>query len=416
MTNNQNSSFLEIQEIKSLKNILSIKGHSSKFVGGFVRDIIQYNKCNKLDIDIATTISPEDVVDLLKKNNLNPILVGIKYGSISVHINDYKFDITTLRSETDFKGRNPSVVYTKKWIVDARRRDFTINAIYLDFDGNIYDPFDGAKDLNEGNIKFIGDPVTRINEDPLRIFRYFRFVGIYSKSAPDRNSLIACSKLSELLLNLSKDRVTKEFFEILMIPDPMYTIDLMIEAGVLQQFFPQASRPDRLEFLKNIEISADIEPDIILRLVSLVHVPDQGKKIIIDKLNKIFTFTKKQNEKLNLLFQHFPNFSENMTVFDINKILYKLNSHKKFFDILLISWVKSGPEADFRKVIEIVANTEIPIFPISRNDMILLNKKTEGIWDTFEELENWWIDNGCKENKDKCQLKLNEIIKKKSGS
>ncbi len=407
------SIFQGIEEINTLIKILSVQNFSSKFVGGVVRDIIQYNKFKRFDVDIATTINPEKVVEILEKNNFKPNLAGLKYGSISLNINDYKFDITTLRSEIDFRGRNPKVMFTEDWLVDARRRDFTINAIYLDFNGNIYDPFDGVKDLNEGKIKFIGDPLSRINEDPLRIFRYFRFVGLYSNAAPDRDALIACSKLSGLILTLSKDRVTSEFFKILSTPNPMYVIDIMIEAGVLQEFFPQASRPDRLEFLYNLEISADLDPDIILRLASLIHIPHQGKEIIINKINKIFVFTKKQQQKLDILLETYPNFSDKMTVHEINKMLYRLNSHKKFFDVLLISWVKSGSEADFRKVIETVANLEIPIFPIGRKDMISLYGELEDKWDFFDELESWWLNNGCKKSKDECLLYLKKIIKNK---
>jgi len=269
----------------------------------------------------------------------------------------------------------------------------------------------GRDNLLNGEVKFIGKPSDRIKEDPLRIFRYFRFLGKYSKSAPDIDSLLACSKSSILISKLSKNRITTEFFEILKIPNPMYAIDLMIESGVLQQFFPQASRPDRLEFLYNLESSAGIHPDYILRLVSLIHVPEKGKQIIIKKLKKIFIFTKKEFDQLVMLLETYSNFSENMHIAEIKKYLYELNSHKKFFDVLLINWVKDGSSKDYRKVIEKVASLEIPKFPIPRKKLVSIIRKKENISILFKELENFWIDSGFEKNQEECIDYLNNILK-----
>lgn len=403
--------FFEIEEVKLLISLLSEENEESMFVGGIVRDLIKYNECNRNDIDIATTLVPKKVVEILTKNNIKPITIGMEFGSVSAIINDYNFDITTLRSELSYYGRKPNVVFTKDWLSDANRRDFTINAIYLNFEGEIFDPFDGKNDLLNGEVKFIGQSNDRINEDPLRVFRYFRFLGEYSKTAPDKNSLLACSELSFLISNLSKNRITSEFFKILKIANPMYAIDLMIEAGVLQEFFPQASRPDRLEFLCNLESSAGISPDPILRLASLIHVPDKGKKIIINKLKNIFIFTKKDLEKLSILLEKYTNFSENMDIVDIKKYLYKLNSHKIFFDVLLINWVKDGPSKDYRNIIEKVANLEVPKFPIPRKKLHSLVEKKESISSIYKELENFWIESGFEKNQKECISFLKKHIK-----
>ena len=188
----------------------------------------------------------------------------------------------------------------------------------------------------------------------------------------------------------------------------------MIESGVLQAFFPQASRPDRLEFLYNLENSASILPDPILRLVALIHVPDNGKKIIIDKLKKAFVFTNKDLDKLNLLLETYKNFSDTMSLFEIKKFLYKFNSHKIFFDVLLITWVRDGSEKDYRSVIEKVANLEIPKFPISRKKILSVIGDTKSISNTYIELENWWIESGFEKNKKECLQHLNKLLKNKT--
>ena len=150
-----------------------------RFVGGCIRKILSNEKVD--DIDLATNLEPNEVLKVLKNNKINFYETGIEHGTITAVIDDKKFEITSLREDISTDGRHAEVKFSKDWKKDASRRDFTINSIYSDREGNIFDPFNGKKDLEEGSINFIGDGEKRIKEDYLRILRYLRFFSIYSK-------------------------------------------------------------------------------------------------------------------------------------------------------------------------------------------------------------------------------------------
>jgi len=188
---NSLESIKKLQDLKNLvatKSIFSVLEHQDKinklmFVGGCVRKLLNRETVN--DIDIATNLSPDELKNILRENNINFIETGITHGTITVVINKIKFEITTLRKDVSTDGRHANVEFISDWEMDAKRRDFTINAIYSDLKGEIYDPLDGLTDLKNGIVKFIGDPNERIKEDYLRILRYFRFYTQYSKHKHD---------------------------------------------------------------------------------------------------------------------------------------------------------------------------------------------------------------------------------------
>jgi poly(A) polymerase len=154
-----------------------------RYVGGCVRKIIQRENVD--DIDLATNLNPQQVCEVLKNSNINFYETGIKHGTITAIINDYKFEITSLREDVETDGRHAVVKFSTDWKKDASRRDFTINSIYSDIEGNLFDPFNGKEDLENGVIKFIGDPEQRMKEDYLRILRYLRFYLSYSNHKHD---------------------------------------------------------------------------------------------------------------------------------------------------------------------------------------------------------------------------------------
>ena len=186
----------------------AINSHSEvseiRYVGGCVRKIINKEKID--DIDLATNLEPKDVCEALKKNEINFYETGIEHGTITAIIDDYKFEITTLRKDVLTDGRHAEVKFSKDWKEDASRRDFTINAIYSDREGNLFDPFNGKEDLEKGEINFIGNPEKRIKEDYLRILRYIRFFLKYSKQK-HKPEIIKYLKMNlDGISKLSKER------------------------------------------------------------------------------------------------------------------------------------------------------------------------------------------------------------------
>ena len=179
--------FLEnIKEAQIIFSYLNEIGKESKvrFVGGCVRKAICGENID--DIDLATSLEPDEVKKKLNKEYIKVIDTGISHGTVTAILNKKKFEITTLRKDVSTDGRHANVEFTLNWEQDASRRDFTINAIYADIDGRIFDPQNGISDLQKGEVKFIGSPSERIQEDYLRILRYFRFFTQYSKRDHDK--------------------------------------------------------------------------------------------------------------------------------------------------------------------------------------------------------------------------------------
>ena len=186
-----------------------------RYVGGCVRKIINNEKVD--DIDLATNLVPEQVCEVLKKKEINYYESGIDHGTITALIDNYKFEITTLRKDVSTDGRHAKVEFTNNWKDDASRRDFTINAIYSDAEGNLFDPYNGKKDLEEGCINFIGDVNKRIQEDYLRILRYIRFFLNYSKQ-PHNSEILRKLKINiGGVSKLSKERLLDELKKIFKI-------------------------------------------------------------------------------------------------------------------------------------------------------------------------------------------------------
>ena len=179
-----------------------------RYVGGCVRKIIL--KENVDDIDLATNLNPQQVCEALKNNNISFYETGIEHGTITAVINDYRFEITSLREDMQTDGRHAEVKFSTDWKKDASRRDFTINSIYSDAKGHLFDPHNGKEDLENGLVKFIGNPEQRIKEDYLRILRYLRFFLKYSNYNHDPQTLKAIKKNLDGISNISKERLLDE--------------------------------------------------------------------------------------------------------------------------------------------------------------------------------------------------------------
>jgi poly(A) polymerase len=220
MSDNKVNNLLDLDHIKILFSIF--KNHKSevRLVGGCIRDILMHREIG--DIDSATSLETNDVLELLEKSNIEYDDFAIRYGSIIAYPNNKKIQITTLREDINQLGRHTSVLYTKNWKKDAARRDFTFNALYLDENLKIYDYYNGRKDLQEKTIKFIGEIEDRIKEDYLRIYRYFRFLGLFDLPLINIKTQIIVEKyIHESLVVLTNDVIRQEVLKMLNMPYPL---------------------------------------------------------------------------------------------------------------------------------------------------------------------------------------------------
>jgi len=233
-----------------------------RFVGGCVRDALLDRPVR--DIDIAIDAPPETVIALLEAADLKAVPTGLDHGTVTAVAHGHPFEVTTLRRDVETFGRHATVAFTDDWLEDAKRRDFTINALYCDPDGTVYDPTGGLSDLDVGRVRFVGDATQRIEEDALRILRFFRFYAWFGHGDPDPEAMAACAARKSDMDRLSVERIRHEILRLLEAPDPMPALRAMASMALLDHILPEATHLDCLERL--IEFGGT---DPLLRLAAL---------------------------------------------------------------------------------------------------------------------------------------------------
>lgn len=258
--------------LAGLERLLAVLGAGSgdtRFVGGCVRDTLLGLTVS--DIDLATRLAPEEVMRRLREAGIKAVPTGLAHGTVTAVVSGRPIEVTTLRRDVATDGRRATVAFTDDWRADAARRDFTINALSADpASGAVFDYFDGLADLQARRVRFIGDPLTRIAEDHLRILRFFRFHARFGTGAPDAAGLAACTARANDLMALSRERIADEMLKLLALPRPAETVQIMLDAGVLRPVLPEIVATDRLERVIAAEAAARLAPDPLRRLAALL--------------------------------------------------------------------------------------------------------------------------------------------------
>ena len=262
------------RRIRGMARLLDALGGDdglTRYVGGAVRDEMLGMPVS--DVDLATRLLPQEVVERLEAARIKAVPTGIEHGTITAVSDGHPLEVTTLRRDVSTDGRRATVAFTDDWKADAARRDFTINALSADpRTGDIYDYFGGLEDLQRRHIRFIGDPRQRIAEDHLRILRFFRFHARFGSGEPDSAALDACSRRANDLMALSRERIADELLKLLAVPDPAPTVGIMLDRNILRPVLPEIA-PERLPGLKALvsdEHGAGIAPDALRRLAALL--------------------------------------------------------------------------------------------------------------------------------------------------
>jgi len=382
-----------IKEAQIIFSYLNEIGKDSKvrFVGGCVRKALNGESID--DIDLATSIKPEEVKEKLSKKNIKIIDTGITHGTITAILNRKKFEITTLRKDVSTDGRHANVEYTSSWEQDASRRDFTINAIYSDIEGRIFDPLNGMSDLKNGNIKFIGLPEERIQEDYLRILRYFRFFIQYSKTDYDPEVIRFIKKHINGLNKISNERIYDELKKILVLNDLYKLFSDNYSKEIILNVFPQLKYSQRLKIINNLNAKLKDKYDVCL-IFALLMVDESNEYEYFCHKYKVSNIEKKRLKNISNNFKNFKNktFYKDL---NIKKLIY-LSSKDYVKDLLLFSICVNNKitSTDIENLINYVNITTIPKFPISGDYLkehgyktgLLLGKK-------LESLKEKWIEN-----------------------
>lgn len=267
------------------------RGFQIFFVGGCVRNQLLGQPVS--DLDLATDATPDEVLDLASALGIKAIPTGIDHGTVTLVSEQIPYEVTTFRHDIETDGRQAKVSFTRDLKEDAKRRDFTMNALYADARGGVIDPVSGLADLNTGIVRFIGEPKQRIEEDYLRILRFFRFHAWYSdpEAGIEPDGLAACAAHADQIPFLSKERITAEFLKILSAPDPSLAVGSMAASGVLMHTLPGASAQALAPYVY-LETANGIAINPLARLAALGGDPTQALRLSklqqtsLDKLNR----------------------------------------------------------------------------------------------------------------------------------
>ena len=392
---NNKSSLKDLKKRKSISILFSsIKNYSEKseirYVGGCVRKILNNEVID--DIDFAVNLNPQECIQALKKNNIKYYETGIKHGTITAIINNNKFEITSLRKDLISDGRHAKVLFSKKWHEDASRRDFTINAIYSDLDGNLYDPYNGKKDLETGKIEFIGNIEKRIKEDYLRILRYIRFFINYSKLEHSSEVKRIIKRNINGITVVSSERLLDEFKKLVKSKSFLNLFNDSFCQEIIQLIFPQFKNFELFKKLNNFAKKKITEIDFIL-LISLMIIDDSDN---VDYF--IYKFNLSNVEKNRILFlKNFYNEKKEKKYFsekNLLKVLY-YNGKQSIEDLLYFEIIKSkNLNKKLIDLIDFFKHKEVPIFPIKAKNLMEKYNIPEGkfLGIKLKKIEKKWID------------------------
>lgn len=385
------------ETVRAVMVALAKNGQAARFVGGCVRDSLCGRPVH--DIDIATPEKPQAVQDLLERQGIKVIPTGIEHGTLTAVLNNKTFEITTLRSDVSSDGRRATVAFTDDWLEDAKRRDFTFNAMSLDSDGTLYDPFQGGEDLANGIVRFVGSARERIREDYLRLLRFFRFNAYYGKGMVQAETLAACAQEAQGLDQLSGERVASEMLRLLGAPHPAKWISVMQRHQILAHLIPQTQDPHALEMLCAFEET----PDALRRLAVLLP---EGRDAV-DDVVKRWRLSNEQKQRLMKARAPEEALLPTVSVTALRCYLYRFGAEAAR-DQLFIYWAEKqfsgiGP-TEQALLSEIDSWQKSPCtLPLSGRDLMERGYTTgPQLGHALKTVEDWWCRQGCQADKAAC--------------
>ena len=362
-----------------------------RFVGGCVRKIL--NKEVFDDIDLAVNLGPNKISEIFKKNNIKFYETGVEHGTITALVNGNKFEITSLRKDISTDGRHAKVEFFNDWYEDASRRDFTINAIYSDLHGNLYDPFNGKKDLENGEIIFIGEAEKRIKEDYLRILRYVRFFLNYSKKDHDPIVAKTIKKNLDGLNKISSERLLDEFKKLVASNNFTNLVNDQFSLDIIKLIFPQFKNIDIFKKLNSFAKQNINKVDFIFLISLMIIDGSDNPEYFLYKFN----FSKKDQKRILFLYNYFSSkeYNKKFTLKNLKKILY-FEGKQSLMDLLTFQMLKSQKkEKEIKNFIEIFKDQSPPLLPLRAITLMTKYNIPEGVelGRKLKLIEERWVDN-----------------------
>ena len=375
-----------------------------RYVGGCVRKILNNEEID--DIDLAVNLNPTEVSEILKKNNIKFYSTGIEHGTVTALIDKKKFEITSLREDIVTDGRHAKVRFSSDWNKDASRRDFTINAVYADINGNLFDPFDGKKDIENGKVNFIGDPEKRIKEDYLRILRYIRFFLSYSKHEHEEKIILAVKKNLDGVSQISSERLLDEFRKFFYSKGFLRLNDDSFSLEIIELIFPQFKNISVFKNLNNFALKKIKDLDFVFFLSILIVDGSDNADYFMYKFN----LSKKEKKRINFLNNFYLNInSKTFTTKNLSKIFY-YEGKQSLLDLLYFQIFRSKKiDKKIISFIDYFKDKEPPLLPLRAITLMTKYNIPEGkeLGDKLKRIENKWVDNDFKISDSEIQKVLN---------
>ncbi len=411
-------------ETRAVVAALTARGTEIRFVGGCVRDALAGRSVK--DIDLATPDLPETVMELLQAAGLKAVPTGLDHGTVTAVAGHRPFEITTLRHDVETDGRRATVAFTDDWQADAARRDFTFNAMSCTPDGRLFDPYGGCADLAAGRVRFVGDPRARIQEDYLRLLRFFRFQAHYGRVPPDPESLAVARELAPRLDGLSGERIRSELLRLLAAPDPVPVLQIMVDNGVLQAVLPQVAGTAVLASLLGLDLPEAADP--VLRLGALLAPGNEEARRVAERLR----LSNAETAELEMLGEPETVLGEAAAVLTRGRddavvrhalaiALYRAGParFRTALAIALARLVTADPasrpraETGLRVALEAAEAWQGPRFPLAGADVLALGYASgPDVGSLLRAVEEWWIDEDFAPDREACLARLRDVAER----
>jgi poly(A) polymerase len=366
--------------------LAAARSDGSRFVGGCVRNVFRGTTRADDDIDIATQLQPSAVIAALEAAGIRALPTGIDHGTITAIFDRRPFEITTLRRDVETDGRRAVVAFTEDWAEDAARRDFRLNALYADADGNVAEPISGSlTDAKAGRVIFIGDADQRLREDYLRILRFFRFNAWYGK-AIDGPGLDACARQKSGLEKIAAERIWKELKKLLAAPDPSTAVLAMEECGILEEILPGA-HADGVVALCEAERQARLPVDPMRRVMAML--PRRGREM--DAVARRLRLSNDEHRRLSGWASAGMDHVQGLAPRDLHGAIYAYG-HEAVADRALLEAAQTEQVQDLQRRLEAIASWQRPAFPIDGDDALAIGLAGPDVGKALRAAEAAWID------------------------
>jgi poly(A) polymerase len=387
-----NEAWLKDAALRRVFASLEAAGGEARVAGGAVRNTLLGEPVS--DIDIATTLTPDRIMQAGEKARLGVHPTGIDHGTVTLVAGGKPFEVTSLRIDVETFGRKARVAFTDDWEADARRRDFTMNALYCSADGKIYDPTMGYADILRKRVRFVGSPAERIKEDALRILRFFRFHARYGAGTPDAKGLTACVRHKAKLKILSSERIRQELLKLLEAKRATETIKLMATKNVLKVVFAPVKDFAPLGRMAGIDLAQKLKPDALLRLVLIAKD--------VQSLRERLRLTNVEMRRLEAIVHHAvptPKLRER----ERRVVLYHLGP-EAWRDLVRLGWAHSKDPVTskgWRALLALADQWPVPRFPLTGQDLLARGFAAGPMLGReLARLEDWWIASDFASTKD----------------